>query len=158
MENIDTNTKFKDSEVFSTLGELVDALLAKGQYTWKQKWTLLERPLKVQGRNAPHIHGVEYGHVMEDDYKNGISIARNDKGVYINLFTHWLGQVYCSLAIHLRPDDFSFVCGTIHRLAFGLWKLDEDGAIQCMRALLHKVDSFKWSKGRKRTVVYGDLM
>ena len=163
MENIGTHIWCSDSEsevssAYSTISDLVTALLEKGQFTWKQKWTLLERPLQVKNRNAPHIHGLEYGHVMEDEYKNGLSIARNSEGVFINMFTHWLGRIYCALTIRVRPDDLAFVSGSMHRLAFGVWSLDEEGAVQCLDSLVKHLDSFRWSKGGKRTVVYADLI
>lgn len=165
MENTYLLYSDSESEVCSkcrienkTVGDVVTELLTKGCSSWGHSWTLLERPLKVQGSNVPHIHGLRYGNVLEDEYRNGFGIARDAKGVYINAFTHWLGSVYCVLAIHLDPKDLSYVGGTVHQLAFGMVPLSEDDAILYLDGVVNELDIFKWSKGRKRSRVYREYI
>lgn len=124
--------------------DLVHQLIEKGCSCPTYNWTILTKPLKINGAQVQHVDGTRIGEMYEDDFVNGIDIQRNQKPgeVRVRVFTHWMGEVVCECDLLISKGKF--ISCSINRLAWGIHDCTEAQVVQYFHKMLQSMDMFKW--------------
>lgn len=127
-----------------SIEDVVHQLIEKGSSCPTYSWSVLVKPLTINGERIEHIHGKRVGQMYEDDFVNGIDIQRNKKTgkVFVRVFTHWMGEVVCECELIIVKG--SFVSCSINRLAWGVHGCTETEAVIYFEKMLQSMDIFKW--------------